>query len=328
MATIQNRNYFFTIVPAADRFRSGDEPTEQVMRDFLESVPFKNEVGDSATETQQGLVETATQAQFNAGVDNEPATGFSLYVKPSFVKVALDNITVYFNGLINTINTQLITINANISSLFSSVSTLSTTVSTLTTTIGESMPLGSIIQYATTTAPNTKWVICEGQSLSTTSYPDLFALVGYTYGGAGALFNLPNYKQNFVAGYDSGAPGYNALGAGGGQDTVTLLKSNLPKHQHTVNSALFDAGQVTIANNGSHVHNSIGSDIVDTDAGEISVPNLNVGGGSFPDHLSAGDHTHSISGNTGDGTTDGLNATPFDNKPIYIVMPYFIKALN
>lgn len=328
MATIQNRNYFFTIVPAQDRFRSGDEPTEQVMRDFLESVPFKNEVGDSATETQQGLVETATQAQFNAGIDNEAATGFSLYVKPSFIKTALDNITLYFNGLVNAINTQLTTITTNISNLTTSVNTLSTNVSNLTTIVGESMPLGSIIQYATITAPNTKWVICEGQGLSTASYPDLFTLVGYTYGGAGAIFNLPNYKHSFVAGYDSALPGYNALGVGGGQDTVTLLKSNLPTHQHTVNTALTDAGQVTVANSGTHTHNSIGSDVVDTDAGEITAPNLNVGGASFPDHLPAGDHTHAISGNTGNGTTDGLLATPFDNKPVYITMPYFIKALN
>jgi microcystin-dependent protein len=33
---------------------------------------------------------------------------------------------------------------------------------------------------------------CKGQSLSTNSYPALYAIIGYTYGGSGSNFNLPN----------------------------------------------------------------------------------------------------------------------------------------
>ena len=35
------------------------------------------------------------------------------------------------------------------------------------------------------------WLECNGQSVSTTTYPELFAKIGYTYGGSGGSFNLP-----------------------------------------------------------------------------------------------------------------------------------------
>jgi microcystin-dependent protein len=38
------------------------------------------------------------------------------------------------------------------------------------------------------------WARCEGQSLNTNQYAALFSLLGYTYGGSGSSFNLPNLK--------------------------------------------------------------------------------------------------------------------------------------
>lgn len=36
------------------------------------------------------------------------------------------------------------------------------------------------------------FLLCDGSSLATTSYPDLFAIIGYTYGGSGGNFSLPD----------------------------------------------------------------------------------------------------------------------------------------
>lgn len=42
------------------------------------------------------------------------------------------------------------------------------------------------------------YLIPNGQGLSKTTSPDLFALLGYTFGGSGDTFNLPNLSNKFV----------------------------------------------------------------------------------------------------------------------------------
>ena len=42
------------------------------------------------------------------------------------------------------------------------------------------------------------WLLCDGTSYSTTDYPDLFAVIGYTFGGSENNFNVPNYKGKFL----------------------------------------------------------------------------------------------------------------------------------
>lgn len=58
-----------------------------------------------------------------------------------------------------------------------------------------SAPVGSIVAYSAPTAPE-GWLICDGSEISRTTYADLFAVIGTTYGvGDGnTSFNLPNYK--------------------------------------------------------------------------------------------------------------------------------------
>jgi microcystin-dependent protein len=53
--------------------------------------------------------------------------------------------------------------------------------------------VGMVIPFAGQ-IPELKWLICEGQSLDTAVYPDLFAVIGYTYGGSGSTFNLPDLR--------------------------------------------------------------------------------------------------------------------------------------
>lgn len=59
------------------------------------------------------------------------------------------------------------------------------------------LPAGSMVDYAGTSAP-AGWLMCDGRSLPTATYPDLFAAIGYAYGGSGANFNLPDYRGRFA----------------------------------------------------------------------------------------------------------------------------------
>lgn len=64
-------------------------------------------------------------------------------------------------------------------------------------------PTGSIIMWAGGTEP-AGWLFCKGQALSTAVYPDLFAVVGYSFGGSGSTFYAPDLRSRFPFGADPG----------------------------------------------------------------------------------------------------------------------------
>lgn len=96
------------------------------------------------------------------------------------------------------------------------------------------LPLGAILAYPSATAPSTAFMLCDGTYLSISTYADLFALIGYTYGGSGANFFLPNIKGKTIVGFDSTDASFNPLGRAGGAKTHTLSESEMPGHTHPV----------------------------------------------------------------------------------------------
>ena len=63
------------------------------------------------------------------------------------------------------------------------------------------VPVGVVQAFAGSTTP-TGWLLCDGSAVSRTTYADLFAVIGTTYGtGDGSTtFNLPNLVDKFVEG--------------------------------------------------------------------------------------------------------------------------------
>lgn len=53
------------------------------------------------------------------------------------------------------------------------------------------VPAGMVMDFAAATAPP-GWIALDGAVLATATYPALFAAIGYTWGGSGASFVLPN----------------------------------------------------------------------------------------------------------------------------------------
>lgn len=92
------------------------------------------------------------------------------------------------------------------------------------------MVIGAIMMWWSASIPD-KWLLLGGGAISKTTYPELFAIFGYTYGGGGDTFLLPTMKG--FSPYGAGAS--IALGNSGGADTHNLSIAELPAHSHSVN---------------------------------------------------------------------------------------------
>lgn len=94
---------------------------------------------------------------------------------------------------------------------------------------------GNIIFYAGITAPN-GWRFCDGSAYLTSTYPELFNIIGYRYGGSGSIFNVPSMGDSFIYGASVSQPlsnvniGYNYIG---------LSIDNIPHHTHTYKDACY-----------------------------------------------------------------------------------------
>ena len=59
-------------------------------------------------------------------------------------------------------------------------------------------PIGRICEWhAGVTAPD-GWLSCNGATLAVSNYKSLFNVIGYTYGGAGANFDLPTIADHII----------------------------------------------------------------------------------------------------------------------------------
>ena len=64
--------------------------------------------------------------------------------------------------------------------------------------------VGEIRMWGGNAAPNANWMLCRGQSLNSTTYAALYAVIGHTFGGSGSTFLLPNMDLLYPAGPDGG----------------------------------------------------------------------------------------------------------------------------
>jgi microcystin-dependent protein len=93
--------------------------------------------------------------------------------------------------------------------------------------------------------PPKGWAFCNGQLLSISQNTALFSLLGTFYGGDGkSTFGLPNIEGMAVVGQGQ-SPGTSQyfVGETTGSETVTLLTTEMPSHNHSF-AATSTAGTV------------------------------------------------------------------------------------
>jgi microcystin-dependent protein len=80
----------------------------------------------------------------------------------------------------------------------------------------------------------TGWALCNGQLMPISQNTALFSLLGTTYGGDGkSTFALPDLQDRTPM-HPGFGPGLTPreLGETGGEETVTLLETEIPAHTH------------------------------------------------------------------------------------------------
>lgn len=184
--------------------------------------------------------------------------------------------------------------------------------------IDNAIPIGVVFPFAGSLFPP-GWILCDGRSLSTTTYAELFSYLGYAYGGSGGNFNIPDLRGRVVAGRDIDQGGYgNRLsathfgsngrtsGQTGGSEGQTLTEAQMAAHSHFVANTDSTTSAAPSLSNTQYV----------------AVHNSHTGGStadSYDLHGTATVATVGLSSSTGSGSAHN-NVQPT------IIMNYIIKA--
>ena len=164
---------------------------------------------------------------------------------------------------------------------------------------------GLIIPWSSASVP-AGFLECNGQSVSTSTYAALFAVIGYTYGGSGASFNVPDCQDRCLVNKSNTKNLAQTMGANtvaptgniaGNLANVTLTTAQLPSHTHQ--------GRTT-GNTGPHGASGFGN---------IFPPPVNTTSGSTG---GGGAHDHSLSA-TFTGSANSVLQP-------YLVLIYIIKT--
>jgi microcystin-dependent protein len=316
MPTTFTRNNIVSTIPALGDSANVVAAFEQYHESIAPDIDSK---ADKAGPTFTGTATFATASSGNVTV----TTLATLPANTSIGSVSATEIG-YLDGITSSVQTQLNTTNEFIS------------------------PTGSIIIWAGGTAP-THWLLCNGATVSRTTYARLFAAIGTTYGaGDGSTtFAIPNLMGRVPFGKDPDQAEFNSLGETGGTKTLTIAIANLPVHTHSIDhnhaevssSTDSHSHSGTTSSGGSHTHT-----VSDGGSGAVTVGTSGTTTG-VADNISTtrttssnGSHSHSFSTSTDShshtvnlpnfsGTSGPTGSgTALPSLPPYIVLNYIIKT--
>ncbi len=215
-------------------------------------------------------------------------------------------------------NTTFIsTLTANASFATALQTTINNIITSTPSYFTETLEVGFMRVHPIVAMPSVKWVRCDGTSYATATYPALFALIGYTYGGVGANFNVPDFRDKQITGYS----GTKTIASTGGAETHTIASANLPTHTH-------GAGTLAVSG-GEHGHtwtNGAPPRLPIADTKTAGADAFFAGSGALTTDVDSGSgsHTHTFSGSTDNG---GFANTAINHLDPYLASNIIIKVL-
>jgi len=167
--------------------------------------------------------------------------------------------------------------------------------------------LGEVRMFGGNFAPSQN-ALCQGQLMSIAQNTALFALLGTYYGGNGTTtFGLPDFRGRLAInqGQGLGLSNY-TIGQTGGSETVTLLTTQMPTHNHAMQGNSGNGSKPTPGGN-------IPAALTGTDAKGLWVPPNQATGSPIPLNPTA--------------LTSAGGSQPHENRMPLLVIT-FIIALN
>lgn len=206
-------------------------------------------------------LKTNGNTKFSVDVSGNTTVNGTIYISGSIIANG-DIISLSDTGDITAKTLTANVINSNtVTSNVITANTISTT-SVKRNGIESLMPVGSVIWHAANTAPD-GYLKANGAAISRTTYTDLFAVIGTTYGVGdnSTTFNLPDLRGEFVRGWDDGR------GVDSGRNFASSQTDAFQDHWHNViyrqdstSSGVFNTVFGTDGKTGSAYANTAGTD--------------------------------------------------------------------
>lgn len=208
-------------------------------------------------------------------------------------------------------------------------SSIQSQINSLNSSVNQNTPSGTISIYSGASAP-AGWLLCDGTSYASATYSTLFNVIGYTFGGSGSAFAVPNLKGRVVVGIDGAQSEFDTRGETGGsnihQHASSTSQTVSVAHNHSIDPPSTGSNESgadhyhgtpdhahNMSSNGGHDHPFEGS--VSTSTTGVSQSrttgstiSTNISNHSHGDNFNpttTGDHAH----NTGGGAANSGNAS-------------------
>lgn len=183
-------------------------------------------------------------------------------------------------------------------------------------------------KFSAVTSDHMGWLKCDGRSLSVANYNLLFQVIGYSFGGSGNNFNLPDAQGRIAGAVGNNGESTWALGDVSGSETHTLTIAEMPAHNHGTDASdtvvgnnltglsgghthtINDPGHshsITTANAGASVENRVGQAIDNVNEGPAFTSSATTG----ITINSVADHQHSIATQGGGDPHNNIQPTIF-----------------
>lgn len=233
------------------------------------------------------------------------------------MQTQINNIQMVGDMIAQDLNGTTLTFNMTLEQLIMDVMTLQTTVVSLQSQIDalnsntSGVPTGTISPFGGTVIP-AGYLLCDGTQYSTSTYADLFNIVGTMYCPGPCtmgMFAVPDLRGKVPAG-QGGTALSGTIGSTVGAETHTLSSAEMPTHTHS--------GSTDVQ--GSHTHNTLlmgGSSSAGGPAFTITSNNI-----AFVNYISnaAGSHAHNLLIN------NAGSSMPHNNIQPSLIIKYIIKT--
>lgn len=99
------------------------------------------------------------------------------------------------------------------------------------------------------------WAVCDGRAFAVADMPQLYEILGNSFGGDSNYFSLPDFRGRTLGGVGTSSNlSSRMLGDVVGDETHTLIETELPSHTHATNATGGSIGLITADGNATAVN--------------------------------------------------------------------------